>query len=58
MTFKEAYLRLQEIHQLLSSAEIIDIEEIINLQQEAKTCYELCQSILKKATEHNQEMSI
>lgn len=49
MTFKEAYLRLQEIHQMLQSAEMIDVEELLKLQDEAKICYELCQSILKKA---------
>ena len=50
MNFKEAYLRLQEIHQLLQSQEIIDIEELMKLQDEAKACYELCQSLLKKTT--------
>lgn len=48
MTFKEAYLRLQEIHELLQTAEMIDVEEIVKLQEEAKVCYDLCQSILKK----------
>jgi len=48
MTFTEAYKRLQEIHQMLQSAEVIDVEELVKLQEEAKVCYELCQSMLKK----------
>jgi hypothetical protein len=48
MTFTEAYLRLQEIHQLLQSSEMIDVELLVKLQEEAKGCYELCQSILEK----------
>ena len=48
MTFAEAYKRLQEIHELLQSEELIDVQQIITLQDEAKKCYELCQSQLKK----------
>lgn len=50
MTFTEAYLRLQEIHQMLQSSEMIDVEALVKLQEEAKICYELCQSILQKTT--------
>lgn len=49
MNFTQAYQRLQEIQQLLQSNEIIDIEQLLTLQKEAKICYELCQSMLKKA---------
>lgn len=48
MHFKEAYLRLKEIHILLHSDEIIDVEEILMLQKEAKKCYEICESVLLK----------
>lgn len=48
MTFKEAYLRLQEIHQMLQNNDMIDIEEIMRLQEEAKACYDLCQKMLMK----------
>lgn len=49
MTFKEAYLRLQEIHQMLQTSDMIDIEEIVRLQEEAKACYELCTTMLQKS---------
>lgn len=49
MNFTEAYQRLEEINTLLQSREIIDIEQLLKLQEEAKSCYELCQSLLKKA---------
>lgn len=49
MTFKEAYLRLQEIHQMLQTSDMIDIEEIVRLQEEAKACYELCTTLLQKS---------
>lgn len=49
MTFKEAYTRLEEIYKLLQSEQIMDIDEIVTLQNEAKKCYDLCQSMLKKA---------
>lgn len=48
MTFKEAYLRLQEIHQLLQTADFIDVDELVTLKEEAKQCYELCQNLLSK----------
>ena len=50
MTFTEAYLRLQEIHQMLQSSDMIDVEALVKLQEEAKSCYDLCQSILEKTT--------
>ncbi len=48
MTFSEAYLRLQEIHQMLQSSEMIDVEVLIKLQEEAKICYDICQSLLQR----------
>lgn len=51
MTFKEAYRRLQEIHQLLQNTDVVDVEELVKLQKEAKECYELCQSLLKKSSD-------
>ncbi len=48
MTFAEAYTRLQEIHEMLQWDDLIDVQQIITLQTEAKKCYELCQSQLKK----------
>ncbi len=50
MTFTEAYHRLQEIHQMLQSSDVIDVEELVKLQEEAKVCYDLCQSMLQKTT--------
>ncbi len=49
MWFKEAFTRLKEIHALLQSEELFDVEEIVVLQKEAKICYDLCQEKLKKA---------
>lgn len=48
MKFKEAYLRLKEIHQQLTDDSLIDIEEILALQHEAKKCYDTCNALLKK----------
>lgn len=50
MIFKEAYERLQEIHVLLQSDEMIDIDDLILLQEEAKKCYDICHEKLKKVT--------
>ncbi len=44
--FKTAYLRLQEIAQIIKSSTIIDIEELVQLQAEAKSLYEFLQSKL------------
>lgn len=49
MNFKEAYIRLQEIQSMLQSDELIDLEEVLALHQEAKKCYELCAQLLLKA---------
>ncbi len=44
--FKTAYERLQEIASYLKSDQIIDIDQLILLQEEAKTLYEFLQSKL------------
>lgn len=48
MTFKDAFLRLEEIEKLLQSNELLDIDEIVALQQEAKKLYDECTKQLKK----------
>ncbi len=51
MTYTQAYQRLQEIYTLLESDTLIDVEEIVHLQQEAKECYDYCMSKIKKSEE-------
>lgn len=50
ISFKDMYNRLQDIADYLKSSEIIDIDEILKLQEEAKKLYESLDSLLKKAT--------
>lgn len=57
MNFKQAYLRLQEIHQLLKSEELIDIDMIISFQKEAKECYDICNTLLQKTQENEKAVS-
>lgn len=40
LTFTSAYARLKEIHALLATKEIFDIEKIISLQKEAKELHD------------------
>jgi hypothetical protein len=47
-TFKESYERLSEISELLDAQEIIDVDELIKLQDEAKKLYIFCNTKLKK----------
>lgn len=51
MTFEQAYKRLEEIYQLCMSSQVIDVDKMIALQEEAKTCYDLCQKTLTKTQE-------
>ena len=44
--FKIAYMRLQEITQIIKSTPVIDIEELMKLQEEAKTLYDFLQKKL------------
>lgn len=46
-TFKNSYERLQEISNLLDNEEVIDVDELIKLQDEAKKLYTYCNSKLK-----------
>ena len=48
MTFKKSYLKLKEINDLLISEEILDIDKILKLQQEAEKNYKICEKELKK----------
>lgn len=53
-TFESAYKRLQEIHQEISTQEIIDIDKLLLLQKEAKELYDYLQerlSIVKASHE-------
>jgi exonuclease VII small subunit len=45
-TFESAYKRLQEIHNDISTQEIIDIDKLLLLQKEAKELYEYLQERL------------
>ena len=57
-TFKNSYERLQEISELLDKEEVIDVDELIKLQDEAKKLYTFCNSKLKdldKKLDSNQE---
>ncbi len=49
LNFEQAYLRLKEIHEMLETNELMDIEKIIALQKEAKELYEQLDHMLKKA---------
>lgn len=51
LTFEQAYTRLKEIHDMLQSSNVIDIEKIITLQKEAKALYEQLDGMLKKTEE-------
>lgn len=49
LTFEQAYNRLKEIHEMLQTNEVMDVEKIITLQKEAKELYEELDAILRKA---------
>jgi len=46
--FKDSYERLIEISDLLDREEIIDVDELIKLQEEAKKLYSFCNEKLMK----------
>ena len=48
MSFTDAYLRLEQIQQLLQNAENLHLEELVALQKEATECYEQCKWSLEK----------
>jgi hypothetical protein len=41
-SFTDAYSTLQRIHQRLSSQDIVDIDELLMLQHDAKNAYDIC----------------
>ncbi len=57
MTFAEAYKRLEQIYQTCMSSEMLDVEKMVALQDEAKRCYDLCHSTLLKTQAQLQESS-
>ena len=46
-TFKKSYERLSEISNLMDKEEVIDVDELIKLQEEAKKLYTFCNTKLK-----------
>lgn len=48
LTFEKAYKRLKEIYEYLSSNEVIDIDEMLKLQEEAEKLYKFCKAKLIK----------
>ena len=46
--FKDAFIRLREIQEELEQEEIIDIDKLIKLQEEADKLYKFCNSKIKK----------
>jgi len=57
-TFKESYERLTEISDILDKDDVIDVDELIKLQTEAKKLYTFCNSKLKdldKKIDSNEE---
>ncbi len=55
MKFKKAYEKLQDIYNQLQSEELIDVEQIVKLQEEAEKLYNTCKDILSKQTEKVEE---
>lgn len=45
--FKQSYLRLKEINDLLKNDVIMDVDEIIKLQNEATILYNICKNKLE-----------
>lgn len=46
--FKDSYVRLQEISDILDKEEVIDVDQLIKLQDEARKLYTFCDSKLKE----------
>lgn len=55
MNFEQAYTRLQEIHLEIQRGELIDIDKILLLQQEAKKLYTICKEKLHSSQQQMQE---
>jgi exodeoxyribonuclease VII small subunit len=46
-TFKKSYERLAEISNIMDNEEVIDVDELIKYQEEAKKLYTYCNSKIK-----------
>lgn len=56
MDFSQAYARLKEIHHRMTSwGAIIEIDEVVSLQKEAKECYDVCKKKILKAEDALEE---
>lgn len=51
MKFEDAYKRLEEIYKICMSSEMLDVDKMVGLQEEAKQCFEICQETLLKTQE-------
>ncbi|NCQ82729.1 exodeoxyribonuclease VII small subunit [bacterium] len=50
MTFEQAYKELEQIYAQLQSPELVDIDRIVQLQQEATRLYDFCKTKLASTT--------
>lgn len=50
-TFKESFERLREISEILDKQDIIDVDELIKIQKEAKELYNFCSEKLEGVSE-------
>lgn len=48
ITFKEAYERLKQIYEYLTKNEVVDVDELIKLQDEAEKLYKICKLKIEK----------
>jgi len=51
INFKQAFERLKQISDILDKEEIIDVDNLIKLQEEAKKLYLFCNSKLQELDE-------
>jgi len=57
MNFETAYLRLKEIHTILTTQEIVDIDKLLVLQKEAKELYEFLTERLSTLTKTDETIA-
>lgn len=50
-TFKESFERLKEISEILDKDEVIDVDELMKVQKEAKELYTFCSEKLENVSE-------
>lgn len=55
-SFESAYARLKEIHRLLHTQDLVDIDAIITLQQEAKELHDFLLSRLSTIEQQNNDV--